>query len=178
MPASSISPGTRPGPAGEAIDADGLMAEVEGRRSAEVAGYRGGAREAMRRLSRFIRDGLAEPYARARNEPTPYSTTELSAHLHFGQISPLTMALGGSSRGGLPRQQINVFLEELIVRRELAVNFVARNPVMTELAGCPEWARKTLAASCGRSEAGALLSRRSRGAPRRTTRSGTRRSRR
>ncbi len=36
-------------------------------------------------------------------------------------------------------------LEELIVRRELAINFVARNPDYDRLSGCPEWARKTLA---------------------------------
>jgi deoxyribodipyrimidine photo-lyase len=35
-------------------------------------------------------------------------------------------------------------LEELIVRRELAINFVARNPQYDALAGCPAWARKTL----------------------------------
>ncbi len=58
----------------------------------EVPGYRGGASEALRRLSRFVR-GQLDGCARDRNEPTPYATTELSAHLHFGHISPLTIAL-------------------------------------------------------------------------------------
>jgi deoxyribodipyrimidine photo-lyase len=35
-------------------------------------------------------------------------------------------------------------LEELIVRRELAINYVARNPNYDRLEGCHEWARKTL----------------------------------
>ena len=79
-----------------------------------------------------------------RNEPCPYSTTELSAHLHFGQISPLTIALE-ALKTGAPQENIDSLLEELIVRRELAINFVARNPDYDRLAGCPEWARKTLA---------------------------------
>ena len=45
-----------------------------------------------------------------------------------------------------PRESVDSLLEELIVRRELAINFVARNPDYDRLAGCPEWALKTLAA--------------------------------
>ena len=33
----------------------------------------------------------------------------------------------------------------MIVRRELAINYVARNPRYDQLAGCHDWARKTLA---------------------------------
>jgi deoxyribodipyrimidine photo-lyase len=111
---------------------------------AEVRGYKGGTREALARLQRFVTERL-ESYAMKRNEPTPYSTSELSAHLHFGQISPLTIAIE-VQRSGVPREHVDALLEELIVRRELAVNFVARNPAYDRLAGCPEWARKTLAA--------------------------------
>ena len=60
----------------------------------EVPGYPGGTREAQRRLGRFVTERL-DRYATARNEPIPYATTELSAHLHFGHISPLTIALAG-----------------------------------------------------------------------------------
>ena len=54
-------------------------------------------------------------------------------------------------------------LEELIVRRELAINFVARNPDYDRLAGCPEWARKTLADTRPRPPARPLHGRRARG---------------
>jgi deoxyribodipyrimidine photo-lyase len=37
------------------------------------------------------------------------------------------------------------FLEELIVRREVAINYVARNPQYDRLEGCPDWGRRTLA---------------------------------
>ena len=130
-------------PAGEVVDADGLMARLKVGGVPEVAGYRGGASEARRRLSRFVRDRLNH-YARDRNEPTPYSTTELSAHLHFGHISPMTIALE-ALQSEATGENVEALLEELIVRRELAINFIARNPAYDEFAGCPEWARKTLA---------------------------------
>ena len=134
----------RPRPAGEAIVPDALMAKLKVGGIAEVPDYPGGTPEALRRLRRFLAERL-DHYATARNEPVPYSTTELSAHLHFGHISPLTIALAALDSGD-PRESIDSLLEELIVRRELAINFVARNPDYDRLEGCPEWARKTLAA--------------------------------
>ena len=141
------SPAARTGwtqayPAGLTIDPDGLMATLKADGASEVAGYRGGTREAEKRLRRFLNERLPR-YATDRNEPTPYTTTELSAHLHFGHISPLTIALAVRDSGTSP-ENIDALLEELIVRRELALNFVARNPDYDRLAGCPEWARKTL----------------------------------
>jgi deoxyribodipyrimidine photo-lyase len=109
----------------------------------EVRVYKGGTREALSRLRRFVDERLAR-YDGDRNEPTPYATTELSAHLHFGHISPLTIALA-VQESGAGKENIDALIEELIVRRELAINFVARNPDYDRLDGCPEWARKTLA---------------------------------
>ena len=40
---------------------------------------------------------------------------------------------------------VYVFLDELIVRRELAVNFALRNPHYDTYEGLPEWSRNTLA---------------------------------
>jgi deoxyribodipyrimidine photo-lyase len=134
-------PGTPPD--GAAIDPESLMAALKVGGVAEVRDYRGGTHEALRRLRRFVDERLAR-YAGNRNEPTPYSTTELSAHLHFGHISPLTIALA-VQRSGADRENMDALVEELIVRRELAINFVARNPNYDRLACCPEWARKTLA---------------------------------
>jgi deoxyribodipyrimidine photo-lyase len=114
---------------------------------AEVTDYRGGSREAMRRLRQFVRDRLPR-YASERNEPTPYCTSELSAHLHFGHISPITIALSASGSEA-PRASVVAYLEELIVCRELSVNFVARNPEYDRLAGCPASALETLAEHAG-----------------------------
>ncbi|WP_165247494.1 deoxyribodipyrimidine photo-lyase [Paludisphaera soli] len=130
-------------PGGEEIEPDALMKKLRVGGVAEVPGYVGGTREAMKRLKRFLDERLGR-YAEDRNEPTPYCTTELSAHLHFGHISPTTIALAAIQADG-PRESLDSLLEELIVRRELAINFVARNPDYDSLAGCPDWAHKTLA---------------------------------
>lgn len=130
-------------PQGEGIDPAVLMLNLKPTGVGPVAGYKGGTREAERRLERFLRERLLL-YAEQRNEPTPYVTSELSAHLHFGQISPITVALAVQASGVAPTENIDVYIEEMIVRRELAINFVTRNPNYDSLEGCPEWARLTL----------------------------------
>jgi deoxyribodipyrimidine photo-lyase len=130
-------------PRGEVVDPDQLLDRLGVGGVGEVAGYRGGSAEALRRLARFVRERLPY-YATRRNEPTPCVTSELSAHLHFGHISPVTIALA-VRESGAPQACIDLYLEELIVRRELAINFVARNPDHDRIQGCPEWALKTLA---------------------------------
>ena len=97
----------------------------------------------MADLDRFLKDRLPR-YATERNEPVPYMTSELSAHLHFGQIGPLTIALAVQGSDA-PEECKAAYLEELIVRRELSINFVARNPRYDQLEGCPAWGLKTLA---------------------------------
>jgi deoxyribodipyrimidine photo-lyase len=129
-------------PASEVLDVDRLLERLKVGGVPEVRGYLGGTTEALRRLDRFVRERL-DRYETERNEPEPYMTSELSAHLHFGQISPLTIALRVLNSEGDPAS-VEAFLEELIVRRELAINFVARNPRYDELAGCPNWAIETL----------------------------------
>jgi deoxyribodipyrimidine photo-lyase len=129
-------------PASEPIDPDVLIEQLGVGGAAEVPGYRGGPAEARRRIARFVRERLPT-YATSRNEPLPYTTSELSAHLHFGHVSPLTIALAVRDSGEAP-EHVAAFLEELIVRRELSVNFVARNERYDALEGCPAWGLKTL----------------------------------
>lgn len=148
VPLPSLSAKVRWGegkvPTGEAIDVRALLEKLKVGGAGEVEGYRGGTREALRRLDRFASERLSR-YASDRNEPMPYSTSELSAHLHFGQIGPHTVALAASKEAA-GRENIDSFIEEMVVRRELAINFVARNPRYDSLEGCPEWARATLKA--------------------------------
>ena len=65
----------------------------------------------------------------------------LSPYLHFGQISPLDIVLQVQAAGGPGAQS---FLEELVVRRELALNFVFYNEFYDSLASLPAWVTKTL----------------------------------
>ncbi len=130
-------------PPGEPGDAGLLLERLNVGGVGEVAGYRGGAREASRRLARFRRERLAH-YARDRNEPSPYMTSELSAHLHFGQISPLRIVLDVLDDADERQADADAFIEEIVVRRELCVNYVTHNHRYDQLAGCPAWALKTL----------------------------------
>jgi deoxyribodipyrimidine photo-lyase len=130
-------------PTGEPLDPNALLDRLRVGGVGEVPDYVGGPAEAWRRLRRFLRHRLAG-YSATRNEPTPYSTSERSVHLHFGHISPLTVALA-VRESGAPAADIDAFLEALIVRRELAINFVTRNPRYDSLAGCPSWAIQSLA---------------------------------
>ncbi len=124
-------------PPSELVNPDHLMRRLKVGGVGVVAGYKGGSKEAMRRLCCFVETRLPH-YATERNEPTPYMTSELSAHLHFGHINPLTIALA-VHESDAPRESRDAYLEELIVRRELAINFVLHNPRYDELAGCPDW---------------------------------------
>lgn len=129
-------------PLGLAIEPDRLLVDLRVGGVAEVAGYRGGPAEAARRLRTFVKQRLPQ-YASERNEPTPYMTSELSAHLHFGHISPVTIALAVRDSGEDPAS-VTSYLEELIVRRELSINFVTHNPNYDTLEGGPAWGLKTL----------------------------------
>lgn len=105
-----------------------------------VEGLRGGTGEALKRLERFVKERL-DRYPEERNNPIREATSEVSPYLHFGQISPLTVALQARERGG---DGAGAFLEELIVRRELAINFVHYNPDYDNFGCLPAWCVETL----------------------------------
>src|SRR5215467_12066757 len=86
-----------------------------------VTSLTGGTAPAMARLRKFIKSGL-DDYALQRNRPDLSGTSQLSPYLHFGHIGPHTIALA-VQRATVSAQDRNAFLEELIVRRELAINF-------------------------------------------------------
>jgi len=107
-----------------------------------VSTFRGGTDEALRVLSGFIQQRL-KGYAVGRNRPELEGTSQLSPYLHFGQIGPHTVALAVKNADA-PRPDREAFLEELIVRRELATNFVRFNPGYDRLGSCEPWALRTL----------------------------------
>ncbi len=104
-----------------------------------VIGAQGGRVEAERRLERFLEDRLRR-YASERNEPSNHATSGMSPYLHFGQMSSLEIALAARAYAS------DEFLEELIVRRELAFNFVRSVDNYETLEALPNWARATLKA--------------------------------
>ena len=102
----------------------------------------GGPVAAERRLARFV-EGILPGYS-GNGKSADRAGSGLSPYLRFGQISPVRLALAAQT-ADVPEDDRAAFLEELIVRRELASNFVAYNPAYDRLDGLPAWARTTLA---------------------------------
>jgi deoxyribodipyrimidine photo-lyase len=73
----------------------------------------------------------------------------MSPYLHFGQISPLYIALQIRKARGINKANKEAYLEELIVRRELSMNYCYYNPEYDSYSGLPDWAKKTLKAHRG-----------------------------
>ena len=101
-----------------------------------------GGKAALRKLKDFIEKKLVSYFVR-RNDPTADGQSDLSPYIHFGQISAQRIALEIYD-APINRSAREAFLEELIVRRELADNFCFYNPDYDTFDGFPEWAKKTL----------------------------------
>lgn len=102
-----------------------------------------GTRAAMARLRAFV-DGELDGYALRRNQPHVDGTSQLSRFSHFGQVSP-HVVLDAVRTSGAPSDDVAAFVEEFVVRRELAANYVRWNPAASSLDGAPDWAKRTLA---------------------------------
>lgn len=109
-----------------------------------VDSFHGGAAQAQKQLRHFLEHNLAR-YAGTKNEPSEHSTSNLSPYLHFGHISSLEVALAARDYASRHKLIAGEFLEELIVRRELAFNFARFTENPASFDNLPEWARKTLA---------------------------------
>ncbi|MGA7683634.1 MAG: deoxyribodipyrimidine photo-lyase [Terriglobales bacterium] len=105
--------------------------------------FKGGTKEAMRLLAEFV-DRKLKRYAGDRNHPELDGTSRLSPYLHFGHISPLTVALA-VQKSTAPKADKESFLNELLVWRELAINFVTYNPNYDNFESGENWAHRTLA---------------------------------
>ena len=87
--------------------------------------FTGGENTAKKILENFISEKL-EGYSKFGNSPELEYQSNLSPYLHFGNISPVFIA-EKISKFQKNRESVDDFLEELIVRRELAINFIYYN---------------------------------------------------
>lgn len=120
--------------------------------------------EAIRLWDEFMNKKLSL-YNGKRNDYKVNNTSRMSAYLHFGQISPIYMiskllkrfSYGNSfskeiskefrlcDKLGVERNDnIESFVEELLVRRELAMNFVTYNRDYNNFNCLQNWAKNTL----------------------------------
>lgn len=116
-----------------------------------VDSFHGGTHAAQKLLKEFVTNRLAN-YATKRNHPEVDGTSRMSPYLHFGHISPLTIALAvedAQAKGMVTEEAKKSYLNELIQWRELAVNFVKYVPQYDSIEAAPEWAQKTLREHAG-----------------------------
>lgn len=122
-------------------DMEAALAQLDIDRSVgRVARFAGGTSQANSHLMAFIEHKLSH-YVEAKSDPAEDYTSDLSPYLHFGQLSPLDIYLKVQPLGG---EDVDSFLEELVVRRELSMNYVYYQPEYDSYAGLPNWARGTL----------------------------------
>jgi deoxyribodipyrimidine photo-lyase len=83
--------------------------------------YRGGTREAKKILEHFL-ESRFDDYVENRNQPQTDDVSHMSKYLHYGHVSPVYVALRirEASEG---QENMDSYLEALIVRRELSISF-------------------------------------------------------
>lgn len=101
-----------------------------------------GIKAADAALHRFTSAGL-NGYDVKRNDPGENGQSGLSPYLHFGNISAQRVALDVEEAFWGDADK-NAFLEELIIRRELAENFCYYNENYDNISCAQKWALKTL----------------------------------
>ncbi|GAB5376682.1 MAG: deoxyribodipyrimidine photo-lyase [Acuticoccus sp.] len=109
-----------------------------------VEGFAGGAHAARTRLGLFLSQDLPH-YGDGRANMVQRRVSRLSPYLHFGQISPLTVYRAALAADA-PAAAKDSFIDELLVRRELAINFIHHTADYDAFTSLPAWARQTLAA--------------------------------
>ncbi len=132
-------------------DADGPLREL-GWAPPRPTPFTGGETAAREHLMSFLDERL-ELFAANRNDPFLDWGSNMSPYLHFGHISPVEIAREASANAGMDgvppfpetgRTGLDSLLEEVIVRRELAINFVFYNDGYDRYSCIPDWARRTL----------------------------------
>lgn len=112
-----------------------------------IQNWDGGTKNALRVLADFVNHGL-QNYSKDRNHPELSGTSRLSPYLHFGHIGPLTIAHAVQAASA-PAAARQAFLEQLIVRRELSVNFVRYNSRYDSFECLEPWADRSFARHSG-----------------------------
>jgi len=113
---------------------------------APVEAWTGGTHAGLKRLTMFA-GRMLKDYDAQRNHPEVDGTSCLSPYLHFGHVGPITIALAveaAAKANPKLRAARDSYFNELIVWRELAVNFVRYTPHYDSPECAESWAKKTI----------------------------------
>lgn len=121
----------------DAIDVAGEVARCEVDHQVSPAPIAGGPASAHARLDRFVRGPLHDYHERRRSPADDEGSSRLSRWLHFGMIAPAHVVRRARqyARGAA----LAAFLDEMVVWRELALNFCWRNRYFRSLRALPDW---------------------------------------
>lgn len=102
----------------------------------------GGESAAHDALKMFI-DVRLNGYAEKRGFPDTDHQSGLSPYLHFGQLSAQRAVLAVRASGA-PTDDVDSFVDEAVVWREVSDNFCLHQPSYASFDGFPNWARESL----------------------------------
>ncbi len=126
-------------------DVEALVDELKLDKSVEPVShlFKGGTSQGRAILDNFIENKFSS-YDSNRNQPQTSDVSHMSKYLHFGQISPVYIALQ-IQEAHTSQNNIDSYLEEVIIRRELPMNFVYYMPdTYDSFKSLPDWAQETL----------------------------------
>lgn len=106
--------------------------------------FHGGTKAAVKIFENFLSTKFGD-YREHRNQPQTSDVSHMSKYLHFGQISPAWLAREARRQKSAGSENIRSFIDELLVRRELTMNFCNQNEHYDQWVAIPEWARQSLA---------------------------------
>ncbi len=121
-------------------DWDEIIKSLNISKEDKINWLKSGTKEAKSILNHFIEYKL-EDYDELRNNPNVEGSSNLSPYLHFGQISAQRVALKISKSEHISKE---AFLEQLIIRKELADNFCYYNANYDNFEGFPGWVKESL----------------------------------
>ena len=117
------------------LDIDRTVKQIDWLQPGEAAG-----REQLRQ---FCEERL-KYFNTKRNDPTNSVLSNMSCYLHYGQISAVRCVLEAQKQRKKHGDAVASFVEEIVVRRELADNFVWHEPNYDNFQCAKDWARKSL----------------------------------
>ncbi|XP_073445453.1 deoxyribodipyrimidine photo-lyase-like isoform X2 [Dendrobates tinctorius] len=128
----------------EPIDWDKCYASLEVDRTVkEVEWAKPGSKAAMSMLHSFISERL-KSFNSDRNNPNCQALSNLSPWFHFGQLSVQRAILEVQKYRSKYKESVDSFVEEAVVRRELADNYCYYNKNYDAVQGAYDWAKNTL----------------------------------
>ncbi|XP_056421480.1 deoxyribodipyrimidine photo-lyase-like [Hyla sarda] len=128
----------------EPIDWDKCYASLEVDRTVkEVEWAKPGSKAGINMLHSFITERL-KYFNTDRNNPNRQALSNLSPWFHFGQLSVQRAILEVQKYRSKYKESVDSFVEEAVVRRELADNFCYYNKNYDKVEGAYDWAKNTL----------------------------------